>query len=132
MKMLVIDDQMTTRMLLRCMLEAYGEVVEATTGSEAVTTFRGAIAAGRPFGMVCVDLGLPDIDGNEVLERLRAAEVEHRVGSPATIVMVTGTDSDAARDAAAERSADAFLTKPLDYEAIFSVLSRIGVTTPEG
>lgn len=129
MKMLIVDDQMTTRMLLRCMLETYGEVVEAQAGREAVAMFTTELAGEQPFDLVCVDLGLPDIDGNAVLEQLRAAEVQQRVATPATIVMVTGNVSDEARDAALERSADAYLTKPVSYEAMFALLGRIGVVS---
>lgn len=127
MKILVVDDQMTTRMLLRCMLENYGEVVEANCGRDGVGVFREALSGAAPFQLVCVDLGLPDIDGNAVLEQLRAAEIEHQVAAPATIVVVTGTVSDAARDGALERSADAFLTKPVSYEDVFALLARVGV-----
>ncbi|MEZ6038377.1 MAG: response regulator [Planctomycetota bacterium] len=126
MRMLVIDDQMTTRMLLRCMLETYGEVVEAKAGAEGVEMFGAALTAGAPFQMVCVDLGLPDIDGNQVLEQLRAAEVQHRASAPATIVVVSGNDTDEARSDALERSADAYLTKPVSYESMFALLARVG------
>lgn len=124
--MLVIDDQMTTRMLLRCMLETYGEVVEAKAGKEGVALFGAALADGAPFQMVCVDLGLPDIDGNQVLEQLRAVEVQQQVRAPATIVVVSGNDTEEARGDALERSADAYLTKPVSYESMFALLARIG------
>jgi CheY-like chemotaxis protein len=64
---LVIDDEVQIRRLLRVSLEAHGyRVFEASTGKEGITE-----AAQRHPDVVLLDLGLPDLDGVTVLKRLR-------------------------------------------------------------
>jgi len=65
---LVVDDEIQIRRFLRAGFELDGFVVhEAETGAEAL---RAATLA--PSDLVILDLGLPDMDGGDVLERLRA------------------------------------------------------------
>jgi two-component system KDP operon response regulator KdpE len=62
---LVIDDEVQIRRFLRTGFELNGFVVhEAGTGAEAIRS-----ATLRPIDLVIVDLGLPDMDGSEVVER---------------------------------------------------------------
>ena len=64
---LVVDDELQMRRLLRVCLEGNGyRVLEAVSGQEALTE----VAHRRP-DLVILDLGLPDIDGVLVLKRLR-------------------------------------------------------------
>ena len=65
---LVVDDEVQIRRFLRAGLELNGFAVQdAETGAEAVRC-----ATLTPPDLVILDLGLPDMDGSEVLERLRA------------------------------------------------------------
>ena len=65
---LVVDDEIQIRRFLRTGFELNGFVVhEAGTGAEAIRT-----ATLRPIDLVIVDLGLPDMDGAEVVERIRS------------------------------------------------------------
>ena len=66
--LLIIDDEPQMRRFLRAGFELDGfNVHEADTGSVGVR-----LATLKPFDMVVVDLGLPDMDGKQVIERLRA------------------------------------------------------------
>src|SRR5512137_2450137 len=66
-KILVIDDEMQIRRALRLSLEAHGyEVVDAITGHEGITL----VASVRP-DLVILDLGLPDMDGLDVIKKIR-------------------------------------------------------------
>lgn len=65
---LVVDDEVQIRRFLRTGFELNGFVVhEAGTGAEAIRT-----ATLRPIDLVIIDLGLPDMDGAEVVERIRS------------------------------------------------------------
>jgi len=66
-RVLVVDDQVESRSALARLLQAEGyEVVTAETGLEALTA-----AAAAPVDALVSDIGLPDIDGCELLRRLR-------------------------------------------------------------
>ena len=65
---LIVDDEIQIRRFLRTGFELNGFVVlEAGTGAEAIRT-----ATLRPLDLVIVDLGLPDMDGLDVVERIRS------------------------------------------------------------
>lgn len=98
---LIIDDEAQIRRLLRVTLEASGyEVVDSATGQEGIIQ----AAHCRP-GLILLDLGLPDIDGIEVLKRLRE-------WSKVPIVILSVRDRDAEKAAALDAGADDYVTKP--------------------
>lgn len=100
-RVLVVDDEPAVRRLLRVALESQGYAVfEATSGQDAVS---GA-AAHKP-DIVILDLGLPDIDGVEVVRLLR-----EWTRTPVIILSVRGSEKD--KIAALDAGADDYLTKP--------------------
>jgi two-component system KDP operon response regulator KdpE len=98
---LTIDDEPQILRLLRLTLEKDGyHVVSATTGEEGILRVRTSI-----HSLVILDLGLPDIDGMEVLKQIR------RVSNvPVVILSVRGGESDIIE--ALDNGADDYLTKP--------------------
>lgn len=123
-KSLVIDDQVTARMLLKCLLEDLGEVVEAGTAAVAIAAYRQALRSDRPFDVVCVDLGLPDRSGIDVVREIRAAETAQGLmpGDGAKVIVITASE-DPEHEATAQRQhADAFLRKPLSYDGLRQAL----------
>lgn len=95
MRTLIVEDDFTSRKLLHKLLCAYGETDVAVNGEEAVEAFRQALDDGLCYDLVCLDIVMPGMDGQEVLKRLRAMEKERGV-SPrleARVVMITALDS---------------------------------------
>ncbi|MDR3402962.1 MAG: response regulator [Chthoniobacter sp.] len=98
---LVIDDEPQIRRLLRVMLEAGGyTVLDAATGQEGIVQ----AAQGRPE-IIVLDLGLPDLDGVEVLKRIRE-------WSRVPVVVLSVRDREQDKIAALDGGADDFVTKP--------------------
>lgn len=97
----VVDDDADMRNLLRAVLEQTGfAVYTAASGLEGVNLVRRRLPR-----VVTVDVGLPDIDGFEVLRRIRSF-------SDARVVMLTGRANEADIDEALHRGADEYVTKP--------------------
>lgn len=101
MRVLVVDDEHGIRKFLRTSLVAQGyELFEAATGLEALQ----AVPINRP-DVIVLDLGLPDLDGLEVMRTLREwTEI------PIVILSVRDRESD--KIAALDAGADDYLTKP--------------------
>jgi len=98
---LVIDDEVQIRRLLKVCLEANRyRVVEAATGQEGIT-----VAAQYPPDVVILDLGLPDLDGVTVLKRLRE-------WSRVPVVVLSVRDREEDKIAALDNGADDYVTKP--------------------
>ena len=110
---LVIEDDPPIRRFLRASLGNHGfEVEEAPTGKEALM-----LASQRPPDLVVLDLGLPDMDGLEVIRRLRDWS-----RAPVIIVSARGQEKD--KVAALDAGADDYLTKPF---GVGELLARIRV-----
>ncbi|HEX7501078.1 MAG TPA: response regulator, partial [Polyangia bacterium] len=74
MRILIVEDDMTSRILLRKMLEPFGSCDMAVNGKEAVEAFRQAQEADEPYALVCLDIMMPELDGQEALQAMRAQE----------------------------------------------------------
>jgi two-component system KDP operon response regulator KdpE len=100
---LVIDDEVQIRRLLRVTLEANGyRVIEAANGQEGLIE-----AAQRRPEIVLLDLGLPDLDGVKVLERLRE-------WSKVPVLVLSVRDREEDKIAALDQGADDYVTKPFN------------------
>lgn len=113
-RLLVVEDDPALAKLMASELEAAGyDVATAATGGEGL-----AEAALRPFDLVLLDLGLPDLDGLEVAERLRDDGV--------AILMVTARADVESRVAGLYAGASDYLAKPFDVrELVARVHARV-------
>jgi two-component system KDP operon response regulator KdpE len=110
---LVVEDEPEIRRFLRSSLGAEGyRVVESASGE------RGAVDAGthKP-DLAIVDLGLPDIDGVEVIRRIRA-------WSPMPVVVLSARAQERAKIEALDAGADDYITKPF---GVGELLARVRV-----
>lgn len=116
MKSLIVEDDFTSRLLLQAILSRCGECHIAVNGSEAVEAFRGARASGRGYDLVCMDIMMPEMDGQAALEAIRKIETEEGVRSQCAAKVVMTTALDTVKDVASAFHAlcDAYLVKPID------------------
>ena len=89
LRVLVVDDNQVNRTIVREMLQPCGaSVVEASSASEGIERFRRAREAGEPFRLLICDNMMPEMDGFEMVGRLRAMSA----GRELTIMMLSSTD----------------------------------------
>ena len=100
-KILVVDDEPPIRKLLRMGLAAHGyEVLEAMNGKSALELLD------KKPDLVILDLGLPDIEGLELLRRIRHAQ------ESLPVVVLSSRGDEAGKVAALDLGADDYVTKP--------------------
>jgi len=98
---LVIEDEQPIRRFLKASLSSEGyRVSEAVSGEEGLRT-----ASAQPPDLVILDLGLPDLDGQDVLKRLREWYT-----SP--VIVLSARDQEAQKIKALDNGADDYVTKP--------------------
>jgi two-component system, OmpR family, KDP operon response regulator KdpE len=106
---LVVDDEPQIRRALRTSLEAHGyEVATVGTGEEGVVA-----AAEQAPDLMLLDLGLPDIDGTEVIRRVRAF-------SDVPVIVLSVRESQADKVAALDAGADDYVTKPFGMQELLA------------
>ena len=113
MRILVVEDDEGIAHGLKHSLTQHGHAVDLCFEVESAWS---ALAA-EPFDAVLLDLGLPDGDGQAVLQRLRAAQPARRpLPDPSTPVLImTARDQVSDRIAGLDLGADDYLVKPFDY-----------------
>ncbi len=100
-RILVVDDEQAIRRFLRVSLDAQGyQVYEAETGHAGLQAVPGC----RP-DVVILDLGLPDMEGHEVIRRLRE-------WSPVPIIVLSVREHETEKIRALDAGADDYVTKP--------------------
>jgi two-component system KDP operon response regulator KdpE len=108
---LVVDDEPQMRRALRTSLEAHGYVVHtAGTGEEALV----AAAEASP-DLIFLDLGLPDLDGTEVIRRVRSF-------SEVPVIVLSVRDRQADKVSALDAGADDYVAKPFGMEEVLARL----------
>jgi two-component system OmpR family response regulator len=114
-RLLVVDDEATVRELLSAALRFAGfEVTSAATAGEAV-----AAATAQPPDLVLLDVMLPDMDGFEVVRRLRED------GAPVPVLFLTARDRQADKVTGLSLGADDYVTKPFDLAELIARIRAI-------
>ena len=117
-KVLVVDDELAIRRLLRGALERGGyAVVEGASARDALAS----LGIDKPE-LVLLDLGLPDRDGLELIPLIRAK-------SAARVIVISARDETTEKVAALDLGADDFVTKPFDTEEL---LARVRTSLRHG
>jgi two-component system KDP operon response regulator KdpE len=119
---LVIDDEPQILRALGAALRSQGyEVVTASNGEDGLT----AAAAGRPE-LIVLDLGLPDLDGVEVLKRLRS-------WSAVPVIVLSVREAQTDKVSALDVGADDYLSKPFGIEELLARMrATLRRTAPAG
>jgi two-component system chemotaxis response regulator CheY len=127
MRTLVVDDSPTIRILLQHLLGSYGECDVAENGQEAIDAHGRGLIEGRPYDLICLDLGLPYFDGIAVLSKIRAVESQRQSRVKARIVVVTASREPGRTQKASELGADGCLLKPVVPEQLLQYLQDFGL-----
>jgi len=110
-RVLIVEDEPALLRALQINLRARGyEVLTASAGEEALVE-----AARRPPDAVLLDLGLPDLDGTEVIKRLRE-------WSTAPVIVLSGRAGSGDKIGALDAGADDYVTKPFSMEELVARL----------
>ena len=115
MKIVIIEDDASIRSFMRVLLSAQNyEVLEASNANQGI-----ALVLSVQPDVIILDLGLPDLDGLEVLNQIRT-----HVNS--AIIVVSARDKDTNKIQALDNGADDYLTKPFSAQELLARI-RVGL-----
>lgn len=107
MKILIVEDNLRLVERMKYRLEKWYVIETASTGHEALT-----MASSHEFNAVLLDLGLPDMNGLEVCQRIREASPDM------PIIIITGVDEVVSKVQLLDAGADDYITKPFDAQEL--------------
>jgi two-component system, chemotaxis family, chemotaxis protein CheY len=127
MKTLIVEDDFTSRLLLQELLKIYGPCHIAVNGKEAVEAARIALDSGEPYDLICMDIMMPEMDGQEALRRIRELEEDRGILSTygTKIFMITALGDIRNVSDAYGNMCDAYLTKPIQQAKLQKELRKL-------
>lgn len=132
MKSLVVEDELVARSVLQRFLARYGECDVAVDGDEAIDAVTRAIEDSAAYDLVCLDIGLPKLDGQGVLEHIRALECARgiQLGQGCRVIMTTAATATDRVMGAFRGGADAYLNKPISLDSLTRELEALRLVAP--
>ena len=127
MKTLIVEDDFTNRLLLQELLKSYGLCHVAVNGKEGVDAALLARETGEPYDLICLDIMMPEMDGQEALRNIRDNEEARGVLSTkgSKIIMTTALGDVKSVNAAFTSLCDGYLTKPINKEKLVEELRKL-------
>lgn len=129
MRILIVEDDFVSRRLLQKMLSQLGICDTAVNGTEAVKAFQMAHDEGSPYDLVCLDIMMPEMDGLEVLKRIRLYEKGIGIEglSGVKIIMITALDDFNNIKTSFREQCEAYVIKPIEREKLLHVLKILNI-----
>lgn len=129
MRILIAEDDFASRTLMADILAPYGSCHVAVNGKEAIEAVENALKNDQPYDCICLDIRMPEMNGQEALKTIRQIEQEHgiAVGDGAKIIMTTALS--APRDIldAFNEQCEAYLVKPIRREKLLQQMEKLNL-----
>lgn len=130
LNILILEDETTSRMLLRQLLSQYGNVYDYENGRDVLNKYKESLEKKEYFDLVCLDIMVPEMDGQEVLHEIRKAEESYgldRLKYQTKILMITALDDKDNFLYSFKEQCDGYIIKPFDRSKIDSALKKLNL-----
>ncbi len=129
MKILLAEDDYSTRKFMTSFLSKYGECDVAVDGMEAVDAFLLALEDGEPYDLCCLDIMMPVMDGYQALMGIRNLEKDHNVPEDqrVKVIMTTALNDEENVRMAFDLGCSVYSGKPINQEKFEQALQKLGL-----
>jgi CheY-like chemotaxis protein len=126
MRALVVDDQETSLLIMRNILESWNfQVTTADNGKEALQLFMEAQKQGEPFDLLLLDWKMPDMNGLDTAQAIDMSIKGEQQIRPPIIMMVTAYGREELLNASDKIKVDLIVTKPVTQSSLFDALIQL-------
>lgn len=128
-KVLIIDDNWTCLTKSEIILKKTFRCETASNGFEGFIKFCQALRKNDPFGLVLLDINMPEMNGIHVLEAIREIELLVNISpeKKVKIVMVTASDESGNIFSSFKKGCESYLVKPYTDHQLFGELEKLGL-----
>ena len=129
MKILIVDDELVSRKKMEKIMQHYGSCHAVESGTAAIKAYTEALLGQEQFGLVTLDVSMPDISGPEVLAMIRTVERKNAIPEQerAKILMVTSHSDQTTVMASIAAGCDDYIKKPFTLELVTQKLNGMGL-----
>lgn len=127
MRILIAEDDLTSRMFMKKYLSNYGECDIAINGMEAIDSVSEALHKGEPYELICLDIMMPMVDGIKALKSIRELEktLLKQKDEPAKVIMTTALNDKDTVEEAYKYGCEGYAWKPIDFDKFNEVLRKL-------
>ncbi len=130
MKILIAEDDLATRKYIKDSLSDYGECDAVVNGKEAIQAFRLALDDNSPYDLVCMDIMMPEVNGQQALFQIRELEKMKNIlgDQEVKVLMISALDDPKnVMQAFYEGGASSYVTKPVDKNRLIEEIRNLGL-----
>ncbi len=129
MKILIVEDDYPSRLLLQGLLKNYGPVHIAVNGKDAIEEVAIALENEEPFDLICMDILMPEMDGKTALQEIRSMEKARGItlSNRVKTVMTTALDDLKNIMEAYNSMCDGYLAKPINKAQLLEELNKLNL-----
>jgi len=130
MRCLIVEDDFVSRSILKELLAQYFECDIAVNGEEAITAFTMAHDSKKPYDLICLDIMMPVLDGQQALVKIREHEKKLNIpqGLESKIIMTTALDDPkSVFKSLYQGGATSYLVKPIGKTKLLRELRTFGL-----
>lgn len=130
MRALIVEDDSIVGKMLRKVLSTFGQCDLADNGRQAIDAFKQSLDQAEPYDLICMDISMPELDGQKALCQIRDIEKQAGIdsGLEVKVVMITASnETNQVSDALFNGGASAYFVKPLQVDAFLKELKRLNL-----
>jgi len=129
MKILIVEDDFTSRKLLQIHLSAYGDCFIAVNGHEAIEAVKESILNNEPYDLICLDIMMPEMNGHQALKMIRRLEEQAgiKAGYDAKVIMTTSMSDSKDIIGAFNEGCESYIAKPVRKEKLVAEMEKLGL-----
>ncbi len=134
MKILIAEDDDISRMIIKKILSQFGTCDTVVDGAETIEAFKLAWEDETPYDLICLDIMMPDIDGQEALKQIRSLEKQMgiRGRKEVKVIMLTALDDPhSVIEAFYRGGATSYLVKPIEMDKLIKELKKLDLLTSD-
>ncbi|RJP79271.1 MAG: response regulator [Desulfobacteraceae bacterium] len=130
MKILIVDDDLSSMNKMETILGVLGPCITADCGTKALHEFQEALSSEEPFDLITLDIDMPDINGIDVLKKIRTLEAENKISKSnrSRIIMVSGKSDKDSLITCMKAGCDNFIVKPFDITTLIEKMDQIEIS----
>ncbi len=133
MRVLIAEDEGTSRKFLYKYLSQYGECDTVVDGLEALDAVLISLKDNQPYDLICLDIMMPKVQGVKVLEYIKKMETQKGLSQDkkSKVIMTTALAETSIVKNAFDIGCDAYIAKPIDTAKLKDVLVQLGLIDKE-
>ena len=130
LKILIVEDDFISRRIIQELLSPYGQCHIAKDGEEAIRAFYLGWEEQDPYDLICMDIMMPEMDGQDALQRIRDMEKEMGIIGSREVkaIMVTALDDlKNVIKAFHDGGATSYIVKPISNKKLIDEIKNLGL-----